>query len=132
MAGIASTACPAASRPFTVNVDGDRPDDDVNERNTPMAFVCSATWIAKPGEEETVRDALEKLSPASRAEPGNIYYQAYQSSEEPNTFRIFEVYADEDAFKAHGTYPHFEQWALGQAIPALQTRQRDFYTTLDF
>lgn len=97
-----------------------------------MAFVCSATWTANPGEEETVREALEHLSPASRTEPGNIYYQAYQSPDEPRIFRIFEIYTDEDAFKAHATYPHFEQWALGQAIPALETRQRDFYTTLDY
>lgn len=96
-----------------------------------MAFVCSATWIAKTGEAETVRTALEHLSPASRSEPGNLYYQAYQSPDEPNTFRIFEVYVDEDAFKAHGTTPHFERWALGSAIPALETRQRDFYETLD-
>ena len=26
-----------------------------------MAFVCSATWIAKPGEEETVRDAWQPI-----------------------------------------------------------------------
>lgn len=97
-----------------------------------MAFVCSATWTAKPGEEETVRDALAQLSPASRAEPGNLYYQAHQDPQEPGIFRIFEVYVDEDAFKAHGTYPHFEKWALGQGIPALETRQRDFSTTLDF
>ena len=97
-----------------------------------MAFVCSATWIARRGEEDTVRKALERLSPASRNEPGNLYYQAYQSPDEPSIFRIFEVYADEDAFKAHATYPHFEQWALGQAIPVLETRQRDFYETLDF
>ncbi|MCX6502499.1 MAG: putative quinol monooxygenase [Microbacterium sp.] len=97
-----------------------------------MAFVCTATWIAKPGEEETVRSALEKLSPASREEPGNIYYQAHQNPDEPNIFRIFEVYDDEEAFKKHATYPHFEQWALGQAIPALETRQRDFSHTLDF
>lgn len=97
-----------------------------------MAFVCSATWTAKPGEAETVRSALEKLSPASREEPGNLYYQAHQSAEEPNVFRIFEVYVDEDAFQAHGTYPHFQEWALGQAIPALETRQRDFSETLDF
>lgn len=97
-----------------------------------MSFICSATWTAKPGEEETVRAALEKLSPASRDEPGNLYYQAYQSPDEPNIFRIFEVYVDEDAFKAHATYPHFEQWALGQAIPVLETRQRDFYHTLDY
>lgn len=97
-----------------------------------MAFVCSATWIANPGEEETVRDALEHLSPASRAEPGNLYYQAYQSPDEPKVFRIFEVYVDEDAFAAHATYPHFQEWALGQAIPALEKRQRDFYQTLDY
>lgn len=97
-----------------------------------MAFVCSATWTAKLGAENTVRDALEKLSPASRDEPGNLYYQAYQNADEPSVFRIFEVYVDEDAFKSHGTYPHFERWALGQAIPVLESRERDFYETLDF
>lgn len=97
-----------------------------------MAFVCSATWTANEGEEETVRSALEQLSPASRTEPGNVYYQSYQSPEEPRIFRIFEVYTDEDAFKAHGQYEHFTTWALGQAIPALETRQREFYTTLEF
>ncbi|KWR72652.1 putative quinol monooxygenase [Arthrobacter sp. W1] len=97
-----------------------------------MAFVCSATWIANPGEEETVRSALEQLSPASRTEPGNIYYQAHQSTEEPQVFRIFEVYVDEEAFKAHGTYEHFKTWALGKAIPALAERRRDFSETLDF
>ena len=97
-----------------------------------MAFVCSATWIAKEGSAEIVEDALKNLSPASRTEQGNIYYQAYREAAEPNTFRIFEVYVDEAAFKAHAEYDHFTQWALGQAIPELETRQRDFYETLDY
>lgn len=97
-----------------------------------MAFVCSATWTAQEGQEETVREALQHLSPASRTEPGNIYYQAHQDPAEPRIFRIFEVYTDADAFKAHATYDHFEKWALGQAIPALETRQRDFSQTLDY
>lgn len=97
-----------------------------------MAFVCNATWIAKEGEAETVRAALEQLSPATRTEPGNIYYQAYRSPDEPNVFRIFEVYTDAEAFAAHGSYPHFERWALGQAIPALDVRRRDLYETLDY
>lgn len=96
-----------------------------------MPFVCSATWTAKEGQADLVLDALSNLSPASREEPGNLYYQAYQDPQEPNVFRIFEVYEDEAAFKAHGTYEHFEKWALGQAIPALEARVRDFYTTLD-
>lgn len=97
-----------------------------------MAFICSATWTAKDGEAETVRSALEQLAPASRSEAGNLYYQPYQDPEQPHIFRIFEVYVDEDAFKAHAEYDHFKTWALGQAIPALETRQRDFYTTLDY
>jgi quinol monooxygenase YgiN len=97
-----------------------------------MAVVLSATWIAKPGEEETVRAALEKLSAPSREEPGNLYYQAYQDPAEPNVFRIFEVYADQDAVTAHTQYEHFTTWALGQAIPALEERRRDFFETLPF
>lgn len=96
-----------------------------------MPFVCSATWTAKEGQGDLVREALANLSPASRQEPGNLYYQAYQDPQEPLVFRIFEVYEDEAAFKAHGASEHFEKWALGQAIPALEARVRDFYTTLD-
>jgi len=97
-----------------------------------MAVVLSATWIAKPGEEETVRAALEQLSAPSREEPGNLYYQAYQDPAEPNVFRIFEVYADQDAVTAHTQYEHFTTWALGQAIPALEERRREFFETLPF
>ena len=97
-----------------------------------MAFVCSATWTAKPGEEDTVRDALSHLSPAARQEPGNLYYQAYQSPEEPAVFRIFEVYTDKDAFTAHVSSEHFDQWGTNHAIPALAERAHKIYETLDF
>jgi quinol monooxygenase YgiN len=97
-----------------------------------MALVLSATWIAKPGEEQTVLEALRNLSPASREEPGNLYYQAYQDPEEPRVFRIFEIYQDQDAVTAHTQYEHFQTWAAGQAIPALEERRREFFQTLDF
>lgn len=97
-----------------------------------MAFVCSATWTAKPGGEETVRAALEQLSPLAREEPGNLYYQAYQSPEEPAVFRIFEVYQDKAAFKAHVGSEHFAQFGVGQAIPALANNEHETYETLDF
>jgi quinol monooxygenase YgiN len=97
-----------------------------------MAFVCSATWVAKEGSAHIVEEALRHLSPASRTEEGNIYYQAYQDPEQPNTFRIFEVYRDEAAFKQHAEYDHFKEWALGKAVPELEVRQRDFYETFDF
>jgi quinol monooxygenase YgiN len=97
-----------------------------------MAFVCSATWVAKPGLEHVVDEALAELSPASRTEEGNIYYQAYRDAQSPSTFRIFEVYRDEAAFRAHGESEHFKTWALGMAIPALEKREREYFETLDY
>lgn len=96
-----------------------------------MTFVCSATWTAQPGQENTVLTALTELAPASRQEPGCRTYVVHQDSDRPAVFHIFEVYDDEAAFKAHGTYPHFEKYALGQAIPALSNRERVFTTVLD-
>ena len=96
-----------------------------------MTFVCSATWTAQPGQESTVLDALTELAPASRQEPGCQTYVVHQDPDQPSVFRIFEVYDDEAAFKAHGCYPHFEKYALGQAIPVLANRERVFTTVLD-
>ncbi|NEK56774.1 antibiotic biosynthesis monooxygenase [Geodermatophilus sabuli] len=96
-----------------------------------MAFVCSATWTAQPGKEDVVREALTVLAPASRNEPGCQTYVVHQDPEQPSVFKIFEVYDDEDAFKKHATYPHFEEHALGKAIPALANRERVFTTVLD-
>ena len=95
-----------------------------------MPYVVSATWTAEPGQEAVVLDAIQKLTPASREEPGNVFYQAYQDAAEPSVFRLFEIYDDEDAYAAHGASDHFKQYALEQAIPVLATRERAFYETI--
>ncbi|SDT35441.1 putative quinol monooxygenase [Actinoplanes derwentensis] len=95
-----------------------------------MAYVVSATWTAQPGQEAIVLDAIEKLTPPSRQEPGNRFYQAYQDPAEPLIFRLFEIYDDEAAYAAHGASEHFAEYALGQAIPVLAQRERAFYTTI--
>ena len=76
------------------------------------------------------RDAIEKLTPPSREEPGNHVYQAYQDSAEPGIFRLFEIYDDEDAYAAHGSSEHFQKYGFEQAIPVLAKRERAFYTTI--
>jgi quinol monooxygenase YgiN len=95
-----------------------------------MAYVVSATWTAQPGKEDVVRDAIDKLTPPSREEAGNIFYQAYQDASEPSIFRLFEIYADEAAYAAHGASDHFKEYALEQAIPVLANRERAFYETI--
>jgi quinol monooxygenase YgiN len=96
-----------------------------------MGYVIRATWTARAGEEAAVLGALRELAPLSRAEPGCLVYQAYQDPAEPRVFRLFEVYADEDAFKAHAASEHFQRIGLGDAIPRLENRERAFYQTLD-
>ena len=95
-----------------------------------MAYVVAATWTCEPGKEDVVRDAIEKLPPPSRAEQGNVFYQAYQDPAEPTVFRLIEIYADEDAYAAHGASEHFATYGLEQAIPVLTNRERAFYETL--
>ena len=95
-----------------------------------MAYVVCATWTCEPGKEDVVLDAITRLSPPSRAEEGNLFYQAYQDPAEPSVFRLFEIYADEAAYAAHGASDHFKELALGQAIPVLATRERAFYETI--
>ena len=95
-----------------------------------MAYVVCATWTAQPGKEDVVRDAIEKLTPPSREEPGNHVYQAYQDSAEPGIFRLFEIYDDEEAYAAHAASAHFGEYALQQAIPVLADRERAFFETI--
>jgi quinol monooxygenase YgiN len=97
-----------------------------------MPVVLQATWIAKEGSEQIVLDALEQLSPLSRAEPGCRFYQAYRDPAAPRVFHIFEIYDDDAAVEAHIASEHFETYALGRAIPALESRQREFFQTIDF
>jgi len=95
-----------------------------------MAYVVTAVWTAKPGREEIVRDAIAKLTPPSRQEPGNRFYQAFQDPAEPAIFRLFEIYDDEEAYAAHGASDHFAKYGHGQAIPVLANRERAFYETI--
>jgi len=95
-----------------------------------MPYVVRATWTAEPGQEPVVLDAIERLTPASRQEPGNRFYQAYQDPAEPSVFHLFEIYDDEEAYAAHGSSPHFKEFGLEQAIPVLATRERAFFETI--
>ncbi|GAA4013268.1 putative quinol monooxygenase [Streptomyces plumbiresistens] len=97
-----------------------------------MPIAISAVWTAHPGKEDVVRDALVKFVPATRAEPGCQAYVVHQDPEQPTVFKIFEVYDDEDAIKAHRNYPHFTKYAVGQVAPALVDRSHEFTTVLDF
>jgi quinol monooxygenase YgiN len=96
-----------------------------------MAFVVVAKWTAKEGEADKVERCVRKLTPLSREEPGNLFYQAHRDPENPSLFYLYEQYVDEDGYKAHGESEHFQRLCFGTAIPLLESREREFYTTID-
>jgi quinol monooxygenase YgiN len=96
-----------------------------------MAYVVTAKWTARQGEEERVLRAIKKLIEPSRAEPANSFYQASRDPDDPRVFFFFEIYDDEAGYKAHGESEHFKEHGFGEAIPLLESRERWFYTTID-
>jgi quinol monooxygenase YgiN len=96
-----------------------------------MAYVVTAKWVAKPGEEEDVARAIAALIEPSRAEPGNLFYQPHRDPERGDTFFFYEQYVDEAAYKAHGSSGHFQELGVNDAVPRLASRERTFYRTWD-
>jgi quinol monooxygenase YgiN len=94
-----------------------------------VAYVVIAKWTANEGEEAAVAAALQALTEASRAEPGNLVYQPHRDPQDPRVFLIYEQYLDEQAFLAHGASEHFQRHAVGDAIPRLAGRERRYYET---
>jgi quinol monooxygenase YgiN len=56
----------------------------------------------KPDCAEAFEAAMTEMAEnVRRHEPGALYYEFSRSVDDPNLFLVIEVYADEDAFKAH-------------------------------
>ena len=96
-----------------------------------MAYVVSAVWRAKEGKEGRLAELIEEITPPSRKEPGNLFYQAQRSVDDPRLFYLYEQYADEAAYQAHMDSEHFTRLVKDEAIPELlEERERAFYTTM--
>jgi quinol monooxygenase YgiN len=96
-----------------------------------MAYVVCATWTAKEGEADAVAEAIRKLAPLSRQEPGMLMYQAHRDPENPNVFFFYEQYRGVEDYQAHIDSEHFKELGFGDAVPRLESRERSFYETWD-
>ena len=68
-----------------------------------------ATLKVQDGKNEGFEKAFLNLAAQVRGnEPGNVIYQLTRSRTEPNTYKVLELYASEDAMKAHGASDHFK------------------------
>jgi quinol monooxygenase YgiN len=95
-----------------------------------MAYVVCAKWTAREGKEDRLVEIIEEMTGPSRAEPGNLYYQAQRSPDNPRLFFLYEQYADEAGYEAHMASEHFTRLVKEEAIPdILEAREREFYET---
>jgi quinol monooxygenase YgiN len=96
-----------------------------------MAYVVCAKWTAAEGKEDRLAEICDEMTEPSRAEPGNLLYQAHRSPEKPRLFFLYEQYADEAGYEAHMASEHFTRLVKEEAIPSvLEAREREFYETL--
>jgi len=96
-----------------------------------MAYVVCAKWTAKEGKEGRLEEVIGEMAEPSKAEPGNRYYQAQRSLENPRLFFLYEQYDDEAGYEAHMASEHFTRLVKEEAIPdLLEAREREFYETL--
>jgi quinol monooxygenase YgiN len=87
-----------------------------------MSYAVVATYVSKSGEDADLRAHLDGMIAPTRAEDGCEVYRVVRSNDDPNTFVLFEVYRDEDAFKTHAASEHFEAHIRNGAWGHLESR----------
>ncbi|MEP7210046.1 MAG: putative quinol monooxygenase [Alphaproteobacteria bacterium] len=73
-------------------------------------IILSVLIRVPPADVAALRPAIATAVEASRAEPGNLAYTMAEDMLAPGVIRVFEVYVDETALKAHGESAHFQAW----------------------
>jgi quinol monooxygenase YgiN len=74
-----------------------------------------------PGKEEDLKRHLLSLTDPTRAEPGCIAYDLYQSPERQYEFMRFEVWDSPEALETHKKTPHLKA--------SFEKRQKEGWTT---
>ncbi|MFE7762519.1 putative quinol monooxygenase [Streptomyces sp. NPDC057438] len=65
-----------------------------------------AEFTAREGTEDEVTRLIVEYAEKVRQEDGNLAFDVYTKASHPRAFWIFEVYRDEDAFRAHIEAPY--------------------------
>ncbi|WP_017595690.1 putative quinol monooxygenase [Nocardiopsis potens] len=71
-----------------------------------MIFIA-VKFPVRPERSAEWTDLVAEFTAATRAEPGNVFFEWSKSVEEPDTFVLLEAFADAEAGKAHVESEHF-------------------------
>ncbi len=99
-----------------------QPASDAGQASTQQDLLTAVTFIrGLQGKEEELKSELLALSAPTRAEPGNIRYDLYQSPVKKNEFMRFEVWRNPAALETHKQTPHLKA--------SFEKRQKQGWTT---
>lgn len=70
-------------------------------------------FVAKAGQEETLRDALVGLQSMSREDAGCLEYTVFSDDQRPGTFVLFEGWACREDLEAHNEEVHVKEFVKG-------------------
>jgi quinol monooxygenase YgiN len=71
-----------------------------------VSFYFTVRFEPLPGKEEAFREELLRVNTPSRAEPGCLRIDVFESVREPTLFAIHSEWVDEAAFDLHAALPH--------------------------
>ncbi|OLT27112.1 antibiotic biosynthesis monooxygenase [Nocardiopsis sp. CNR-923] len=71
-----------------------------------MIFI-TARFTVRPERADTWLDLTRSFTEATRAEPGNLFFEWSRSVDEDDVFYLVEAFADSEAGRAHVESPHF-------------------------
>jgi len=79
--------------------------------DTKLPYVRIAELEIDPAQLESFKSAIrESVETAVRVEPGVLALYAVSDQDHPARVRVFEIYADADAYKTHLETPHFKKF----------------------
>jgi quinol monooxygenase YgiN len=93
-----------------------------------MIFIA-AKFLVQPEHADAWPDITRSFTEATRAEPGNLWFDWSRSLDDPNEYVLLEAFQD-DAAAAHVQSDHFKQ-AQAELPPYLQETPRIVNTVLE-
>ncbi|CAH2810634.1 MAG: hypothetical protein CBARDMAM_6099 [uncultured Caballeronia sp.] len=86
-----------------------------------VLIVIFAMFVPKPGREQDVQRALRAMLSPTRSEAGCLQFDLLVSVEPCTTFRLFEVFASQQAINEHRLTSHYRTYrdTVDTALQAL-------------
>ena len=102
------------------------PPQEAKDRQPPAPVVRLAELEIEPRHRDAYIALLrEEIEASIRLEPGVLTLDAVALKDAPNRIRLMEIYADQAAYEAHLTSPHFIRYktATAKMVRSLTLRE---------